>query len=287
MDTQSAPRTAFVLAGGGSYGAVQVGMLKQLVAYGIKPDIIVGASVGAINGAYFAGDPSASGVARLEQIWRGLRRHDVFPVSLKGLVGIVSRRNYLVEPVGLRGLLERHLPYERLEEAAIPFTAVATDLLAGSTVNLSSGPVVEAVLASAAIPAAFPYVELDGRYLADGGISDNTPIATAIALGATRLIMLPTGFACLLAEPPRGAIAIALHALNLLIARQLVIDMERFLNVIDLIVVPPLCPLSVSPYDFSRTGELIDRAAETTKRWLEKYGLQEGRIPQRLRPHEH
>lgn len=278
--------TAFVLAGGGSFGAVQVGMLRALVAHGLAPDLVVGSSVGAINGAYFAGAPNADGVARLEAIWRGLRRSEVFPIGWRGALAVL-RRGFPVDPSGLRRLVEQHLPYRVIEQAALPLHLVATDLLGGGTVRLSSGPVVEAVLASCAIPAAFPPVRLGESYMIDGAVASNTPISVAVELGARRLIVLPTGFACSLAAPPRGALASALHAITLLIAHQLVMELERYRDQAEIVTVPPLCPLEVSPYDFSHAGELIERAWEQTQRWLDRGGLERERVPQALRAHTH
>ncbi len=125
------------------------------------------------------------------------------------------------------------------------------------------------------------------RYLMDGAVASNTPIRIAMDLGASRLIVLPTGFACSLESPPRGAIANALHAVNLLIAHQLVTDLERYSGQVEIITVPPLCPLAVSPYDFSHAGELIERAAAQTRSWLERGGLGKHRIPGALRAHQH
>ena len=287
MSESADPLTAWVLAGGGSFGAVQVGMLRALVDAGMAPDLVVGSSVGAINGAYFAGAPNVEGVTRLEAIWRNLRRSDVFPVTWHSLIGLLTRRNFVVDPRGLRDLLERHLPYRGLEHAAVPPHIVATDLLGGGTVQLSSGPAIEAVLASCAIPAAFPPVCIGERYLIDGAVASNTPLRVALELGAKRVLVLPTGFACALEEPPRGALACALHAMNLLIAHQLVSDLERFREQAEIITVPPLCPLAVSPYDFSLAGELIDRAAAQTRRWLDNGGLTRERVPGALRGHTH
>jgi NTE family protein len=285
MSNGTTGTTAFVLAGGGSFGAIQVGMLHELVAHGVKADFVVGSSVGALNGAYFAGDPTAAGVARLESIWRGLKRQDVFAVTLRQLVGLLFKSPSLVDPRALRRLIDRHLPYRLLENAAIPVYIAATEVLSGASVQLSSGPAVEAILASCAIPAAFPPVRIGKDYLIDGAIANNTPVVTAVELGASRLIVLPTGFACSLKAPPATAIGIALHALNLLIARQLVRDLEQLAGRVEVITVPPLCPISVSPYDFSRAHELIARAAENTRRWLESGGLTRQRIPGALRPH--
>lgn len=286
MDTNAAPKTAFVLAGGGSFGAVQAGMLRELLRHGVTPDFVVGASVGAINGAYLAAEPTMEGVGRLEALWRGLRRRDVFPVGLRSLAGLLGRRNFMVAPDGLRRLLERHLPYEAIERAAIPLHVVATDLLGGTVVRLSTGSLVDAVLASCAIPAAFPPVLIGERFLVDGAVASNTPIRAALELGAQRLVVLPTGYACALERPPQGAVALMLHAITLLTARQLVSDLERYAGEVEIVTVPPLCPLALSPYDFSRGGELIERAAEQTGRWLDRGGMGTHRIPGALRPHE-
>lgn len=262
-------------------------MLRELLAREIVPDLVVGSSVGAINGAYLAGDPTVSGVARLEAIWRGLSRRDVFPLTWAGMLGLVARRDFVVDPGGIRRLLEANLPYGELERAKVPLHVVATDILGGSAVRLSSGPVVEAVLASCAIPGAFPAVRIGEHYLIDGAVASNTPIRVAIELGASRLVVLPTGFACSVHSPPRGAIATLMHAVNLLIAHQLVTELERYGGQVEIVTVPPLCPLSVSPYDFSRAGELIERASEQTRRWLDRGGMGKHRIPGALRAHEH
>ncbi len=281
-------RTAFVLAGGGSLGAVQVGMLKALTRLGLVPDFVVGASVGAINGTYFAMEPSEEGVARLERVWLRMRRATVFPFSAaSGILALFGKRDHLVTPALLRALIESELPGQRLEDARVPCYVVATDVLTGGEIALASGPVVTALLASAAIPAVFPVVSMDGRHLMDGGVANNTPISTAVDLGATRVVVLPTGMSCALTQPPRGAVAVALHALNLLVMRQLEKDIERFADRTELIVLPPLCPLRISAYDFSQTSDLIHRAEATTRLWLKKNGLHGAGAPDELLPHHH
>lgn len=264
-----APGTAFVLAGGGSLGAVQVGMLKALAEAGITPDFVVGASVGALNGACHAGAPDGRGVARLDAIWRGLRRADVFPLTLGGsLPCALGRRDHVARPRRLRALIRAGLAFRRLEESRIPCHVVATDVLDGTEVVLSSGDAVDALQASTALPGVFPPVEIGGRALMDGGISSNTPLAAALSLGARRMFVLPTGSSCALGSPPRSALAMALHALNLLAMRQLLADIDRFADRCELVVVPPLCPLEVHAYDFSRSATLIDRAFAATREWL-------------------
>jgi NTE family protein len=222
----------------------------------------------------------------MRQIWLGLRRKDIFPLGLQALLGLVWSRDFLVSSRGLRSVIERHLPYRDLELARVPARVVATEFLSGRTVVLSQGCAADAILASCAIPAAFAPVCVDRRYLVDGAVANNTPVRVAAQLGATRIVILPTGFGCALETPPRGTIAAALHAITLIVARQLVSDLESMAGA-EIYTVPPLCPLKCSPYDFSRTGELIERAAESTRIWLKSGGLESGRIPDALRPHHH
>ena len=280
-------KTAFVFAGGGSLGAIHVGMLHSLASRGIIADMVVGSSVGALNGAYYADNPTIEGVQRLETIWRGLRRNDVFPLTWKTMVGFLYRRDFLIASDALRQLVDQNLTYRNLEDAKIPVHIVATDILSGDTVVLSEGSVAQAIIASAAIPAAFAPVHFNDLYLADGAISSNTPVTVAVARGARRLIVLPTGYACALDKPPVGVVAHALHALTLLIARQLMNELQGLDHSIDYFVVPPLCPLTGSPYDFSQTSELIERAARSTDAWLTEGGLDHPGVHAQLSTHKH
>jgi NTE family protein len=279
-------KTAFVFTGGGSLGAIQVGMLRVLLSSGVRPDFVVGASVGAINASYFAGAPNAAGVAALEQIWSGLRRAHIFPLTMASAIGIIGQRGNVVDPSGLRRLIEAHLPYARLEDAQIPLHIMATNQQ-GMAVRLSNGPVVEAILASTALPGIFPHVRIGGDPLMDGAIAANTPVRLAADLGASRIIILPTGYACALREPPMRAIGRALHAVTLMIAWQLMHELAGISDNIQVHLVPTLCPLAVSPFDFSASRELIERAAQSTKKWLEEGGLTRRSLPRELAPHRH
>jgi NTE family protein len=282
----AAQKTAFVFAGGGSLGAVQVGMLRELMRAGVGANLVLGSSVGAMNAAYFAGAAHAAGVSKLEEVWRGLRRHDVFPLTFRSVLGFVGGADNLIDPSNLRKVIERNIPFANLEDAPIPVHVVATNL-GGVAICLSSGPAVEALLASAAIPAAFPSVRIGEHHLIDGAVGCNTPILNAADLGADRIIVLPTGFACALQEPPKGAIARALHAITLLIAHQMVRDLRELGGKVDVFTVPNLCPLNVSPYDFSLADRLIEQAAEHTRKWIEGGGLSRPEIPNSLLPHTH
>ena len=283
---------AFVLSGGASLGAIQVGMLKALYERGIAPDVIVGTSAGALNGAYIASRPPDLRTARsLADIWLSLRAAQVFPPRpATALLALTGRRDHLVPATGLRSLLASYLQFDRLEQAAIPFHVITTDVRTGHERRLSTGRADTAVLASAAIPGVFPVVQMDGADLVDGGVANNTPISDAAELGATRIYVLPTGITCELPKPPRGAVPMLVHAITLLVNQRLAQDIADFKDAAELIVLPPPCPLDVLPSDFGQARELIDRSYELAGAALDHpdpAGYWTPRSLERLQPHSH
>lgn len=261
--------TAFVLSGGGNLGSLQVGMLQALFRSGVRPDLIVGTSVGSINGAWLASNGADADLELLADVWIRMRRNDIFPTQMVGgLLGFLGRTDYLVPSSGLRRVLQREVAAARLEDTLIPLHVVATDIATGHDVLLSQGDLAEAVCASAAIPGVFPTVTIDGRTLVDGGVVNNCPISHAIGLGATTVWVLPCGYACALETPPRGALAVALQGLSLMVQNRLRLDADHYSTRTDLHVVPTLCPLKVGPTDFSQARRLIAEADRSTMAWL-------------------
>jgi NTE family protein len=263
--------TAFVLSGGASLGSIQVGMLEALYERGIQPDLIVGTSAGALNGAFIAERPQVVDTARdLGELWRGLSRGQVFPVNpLSGALGLVGARSHLVPDTGLRKLIGRHTLSERLEETLVPLHVIATDVLRGDELRLSEGPLVDAVMASAAIPGVLPAVDWGGRKLIDGGVANNAPLSHALELGADDVYVLPTGAPCELAKAPRGALAMLVYATTLLVHARLGREIAELRDRARVTVLPPPCPLSVAPTDFSRADELIEQARADARRFLD------------------
>ncbi|MPZ00723.1 MAG: patatin-like phospholipase family protein [Actinophytocola sp.] len=276
---------AFVLSGGGSLGAIQVGMVQALYERAIAPDTIAAASAGALNGAFLASRPATSATAdRLAEVWSDLDTGDVFPFNpLTAFLGAVGCRDHLVSSRKLRSLIEEWIELDDFGDARIPLHVIATDLLNGDELRLSSGPVTSAVLASAALPGVFPLVRRDGRVLVDGGVTNNTPLSHAIALGARKIYVLPTGYTCALDKPPRGALGVALQSLNVLIQQRLVVDIERVPTSIELVVLPPLCPLDVVPVDLSRSEELIRRSREQSRQFLDNLPDERHVVPELMR----
>jgi NTE family protein len=269
----SNPRTAFVLSGGASLGALQVGMLEALYELGIRPDFLVGTSVGALNAAFVASRPQSPQTAReLARVWRNLQREDVFPVSMSALVGgVCGRRDHLVPDRELRRLIRRYIQFEDLADAAIPLHLVAFDLVEGRELLLSEGPAVDAIAASASIPGILPPVAIGEHRLIDGGVVNNTPISQAFELGAERIYVLPTQ------EPhgrparaPTGALDAAIQGLHLLVGCRLEVDVARYSSEVELILLPAPNAGCVQPTSFEHSPRLIAEAREAARTALQQ-----------------
>lgn len=260
--------TAFVLSGGGSLGAVQVGMLQALFAAGVRPDLLIGTSVGAVNAAWIAGRPDYEGAGQLAEVWLGMRRQDVFPLSpFTGARGLLGRSNHFISNDNLRDVLTRHMPFRRLEQALVPLHVVTTELKSGRAVILSSGAAVPALLASTAIPGVFPPVTIGHREYVDGGVANHTPLTVAVELGATKIYVLPVGYPWLNHEPT-NALGMALHALARIVEQKLDVEVQANRGVADIHVLPACDVADVSPADFSHTKELIDWGFQQARRYL-------------------
>jgi NTE family protein len=270
-------RTAFVLSGGASRGAMQAGMLRALYERGITPDVLVGTSAGALNAAFLASRPQTVQTAKdLANVWRDLRREDVFPLHVPTLIGGLANRGDHVVPDGpLRRLAAAHLQLARLEDAAVPVHIVTFDLLSGREVRLSEGLAEDAVLAAAAIPGVLPPVPWDDHLLVDGGVVNNTPISHAVELGAERVFVLLTEdpFDRGLAVRPRGVLDAAMHGIGLLVGARLQADLVRYADDAELIVLPAGNARRVQPTDFEQAELLIAGALRTARRQLEGIGL--------------
>lgn len=175
-------KRAFVLSGGANMGCAQVGMLQALFEHNITPDLLVGTSVGALNAAAVATNPTLEGVLDLAELWRSIGTSDIFPGGpLTRAWNVVKRGAYLVDNTGLAKVIERATPVREIEDLQLPVRIVACDLATGEEIVLCRGPLKEALLASAALPGVFPPVRHDDRVLVDGGVVDAVPIWHALS----------------------------------------------------------------------------------------------------------
>jgi NTE family protein len=282
------PRTALVLSGGGTRGAAQVGMLQVLAEGGFVPDRIYGSSVGAVNGAAFAGDPTVQGVEHLTRIWRGLSGEDVFPQRRgHGPWRFLQQREAIHASTGLRRIVEEGLAFDRLEDATIPFEVVATSIVDGRERWFTSGSAVEAVMASAAIPAIFPAVEIDSDRLIDGGVVDNVPIGRAIEAGATTIVVLLCGPPMYSPSPAKRPVDAMLNALFISLHARFVRELSRLPEGVEVIVCSAGATATRDYTDFSDTEALMAAGRAEAVDVLSRYGIIEvPRSPAEVEPAE-
>jgi NTE family protein len=235
-------------------------MLRALCERGIMPDLLVGSSIGAVNAAFFAGQPTLEGTYLAAEMWRTVATKDVFPKGrLHGSWRFVERREAVYPIEGLRRLVHSFLRFERLEDSVVPLTVVVTRLDDGVEEWLTEGPALEAVVASAALPAIFPAVEREGSRYIDGGVVDNTPLSVALAAGARRIyVLLCGGVNSRLVEYERPYEAM-LVAFGLSIRTRLRRDLAAVPDDVDVVVLEQSGVEEILWQDFSHTEELLER----------------------------
>jgi NTE family protein len=259
-------RVAFVLQGGGSLSAPQIGMLRALFEAGVTPDLLVGSSAGALNAVAFATDPTLDGLEKLEALWMRLRRRNVASVTVGGLVrALTGRADGLLSAAPLTQLLARTVA-PRLEETCLPAHVVATDLRSGAPVVLSEGNSVPALLASAAFPGLYAPVPIDGALLSDGGVATNIPVLQAEALGAEVCYVLPAAISADIRV--RGPLAMAYRALGQILDAAARRDTAAAAGAVQVLDAP--ATRATNPLDFRWTAQLINEGYNLTTAWLQQ-----------------
>ena len=266
------PKVAFVLSGGGNLGAIQVGMLKALIERDIVPDVVLGCSVGALNGAGFALQPHPEGVEQLAEHWRGTTSHELMPSSrIPSALQLLRKGAALHSNDGLRAGIERLLgPGRRFDEVQLPFQCVATHADLAVERWFEEGELTEAILASAALPAVYPPVVIDGQRYVDGGVVDNVPIARAVELGCKTIYVLHVGPHgrpdAEIKRPLDGALQAYWIARNSRFARDLASLPPR----VEAVVLPPGKRPELRYSDFTQTDELVSQGYENSARFLDE-----------------
>lgn len=259
---------AFALSGGGAYGATQVGMLRALTEAGVVADLVVGSSVGALNGVVVAAHPGDA-ADRLADVWRRIDRRTIFGGgTLAALFTLARTRSSLCRPDLLAGLIGEHIEHEALEGLPVPFAAVATDLLTGEPELLSTGAIRPALLASAAIPGIFPRVVIDGRHYIDGGVSANVPIRQAIAFGAASVLVLDANPAHTADRPPERLVPSLVHTVSVMLRSQRAHAVDELAHRYRVVTLPRVTPAEMSSFDFRRSTELVDLAHRHTAAFI-------------------
>ncbi len=218
MHADAAPpagRTAIVLGGGGVLGATQVGMLRALIESSVQPGLVVGTSVGAINGAAIAANPTPAGVAILADLWNSLADAGMFNDNMLARAGTLAKyRTHLYSAAPLRKLLGSHLP-ATFSELVLEFQCVAASIEKAGAHWFREGSLADAVMASAAVPGLLPPAEVDGEHFLDGGLVHSIPVGRALALGATEIYVLHVGRIEQPLKPPRSLWDVCLTSFEL------------------------------------------------------------------------
>jgi NTE family protein len=265
-------KTAFALSGGGARGAAQVGMLRALLEAGVRPDFVVGTSVGAWNGAWLASDPQVASLDRLGQVWRQITRASFDMVWWRAARNMVRRRPSLYDGQGIARLLARYLRVHTFEDLAVPLHVVAIDLSNGRKAVFSDGPLTPAVLASSAIPGVFPPITIDGRQHVDGGMVDPTGLETAVELGARRVYVLDCGYAGRLAAPLGSMNAVVDHAFQVAAQHRTRWTMERLGRRAEIVHLRPSIGFLKHSMDFGETEAYIAEGYRYAQEMLSRRG---------------
>jgi NTE family protein len=265
-------QVAFVLGGGGVLGATQVGMLRALLAAGRRPALVVGTSVGALNGAALAADPTQVGVEVLAALWSDLSDSGMFGGSLLSQATTLARhRTHLYSAEPLRRLMVGRLP-DRFEDLAVPFQCVAASIEKAAAHWFSAGSLADAVLASCAVPGLLPPVEIGGEHFLDGGLVHSIPVGRALALGATEIYVLHVGRIERPLDPPRSPWDVALVAFEIARRHRFVEEMAALPSAVQVHVLPSgdeSTPLMSMRYrSRAAVAGRIDRGYQATAEYL-------------------
>lgn len=259
MNVSSLPRPiGYVLGGGGSLGAIQVGMLRALDECGVTPDVIAGTSVGALNGAVLALEPNGA-VARLSDVWGRMKRQIVFPGGLLTQVRTLRRgKTHLFVNTGLAALIRDFVgPASTFADLTLPFVAVTLDVATARPHVIGEGPLLPALLASAAIPGIYPPVMYRSRRLYDGGLVANVPMRQAIALGARSLVVLDCRFPGQALSPPATLAEVVFYTALVTMSTQAVLEAPLVATEVPLVYLAGPAPRVMSPLDFDHTATLV------------------------------
>ncbi len=269
---------AFVLGGGGILGASEVGMLRALLSQGIEPDLVVGTSVGAVNGAYLASDPTLGAVDRLAEMWVRAAESGVFTDSVLARAQRFARlAGHLHSSDALEDLLHDELGGRRIEDLAVRFQCVAAQIETATARWFDRGSVVDAVLASCAVPGLLPAREIDGAHYVDGGLVHSIPVSRALDLGATTLYVLQVGRIEHTLRAPRWPWEVGLVAFEIARRYRFNEELARIPDDVEVHVLPSGAERSPSvslSYRGARlVADRIDAAQVATERYLAEFGI--------------
>jgi NTE family protein len=233
-------------------------MFRALLEEGIRPDLVVGVSIGAWNGAWLARRPELEWVEKLDALWRQVTRASLDMVWWRAARNMVRRRSSLYEGGGLSRLVAQHLQESNFEDLEVPLHLVSIDLTTGRKAVFSKGRLAPAVLASSAVPGVFPPVVVDGHQHVDGGMVDPTGLDTALDLGARRIFVLDSGYAGRLQAPLNSMNTIVDHAFQVAAQHRTELTIRRAGRSVEIIHLRPSAGFLKHSMDFASTPEYLE-----------------------------
>lgn len=267
------PVTAFVLGGGGILGATQVGMIRALADSGVRPDVVLGTSIGALNGAFVAADPTPAGARLLTEVWDAVIADRVFVENpVRQVARFARSQTHLFSSGPLRRVVDEYLPVDDFDELAVPFQCVAACIEDSTAQWFTSGGLVDPVVASCSVPGLFPPIEIDGRHYLDGGLVHSIPVGRALDLGATRMFVLQVGRVEQPLTPPRWPWEVGTVAFEIARRHRFVHEMASMPASVETHVLPSGAAsspnLPVRHVRSSRMRERAEQAYEASSEYL-------------------
>ncbi|HJQ46462.1 MAG TPA: patatin-like phospholipase family protein [Amycolatopsis sp.] len=262
---------AFVLGGGGSLGAMQVGMLRALREHGLRPDLVVGTSVGSLNGAVLALEPGDA-IERLRKTWAHMTRQEAFPGGVFSQVRTLRHaKTHLFPNSGLSAIITEHLGAgTTFADLALPLGVVTTEVDTAEPFLIREGELLAPLLASTAIPGIYPAVEHEGHTLYDGGLVANVPLRQALGMGAKSLVVLDCAFPGQIPAPPHTIAEVLMYTAMVSMRNQAVLEAPVAATEVPVVYLPGPVPVRMSPLDFRHTDELVASAYDAANDYLGK-----------------
>lgn len=264
----SRAKTAFVLSGGGIQGSIQIGMLRALIERGIRPDVIAGTSVGALNGVILAQRPDEKGVEHLSEIWHALEGEDIFPGNFLSRIVKLIRSNHVFPRTGVERIVDGNVSAINFEDLPIEMTVVACDLDTGEEVRFSTGAIRPALFASTALPGIFPPVSHDGRRLVDGGVVNNVPVNAVDRPDISSIYVLNVSSELDEEKDVKHPLDVLLQAFSIAKGQRWLFDLDRY-STDPRVHVLPRPPFDAIAFDdLSHTRRLEEESYDLTRSYL-------------------
>ncbi len=285
---------AFVLSGGGNRGPLQVGALIALLQAGIVPEMIVGSSAGALNGAFLALDPCLAQARAMTELWREAGRRKIVNANpVAKLLRLARGDAYIVDNARMRRFVHDMLPADRrcFGDLPIPLWVTIAHLVTHTLYVYGDDPkaiIADAIVTSAAVPGFFPPLIQAQETFVDGGVVSNLPVQLAIARGATEIWAIDLAIRMNIPQHPPAALGIMGMSVMPLLYKQMLLELEAGARThgVTLHHVPIYDHQAVALGDFKHNEAMFTAGEKVMQTYLEKPEPNVVHYPARHMTHE-